>query len=349
CRLRALCGGEALSRDLAEALLPRTAALWNMYGPTETTVWSLLTRVEPGTGPISIGRPIANTTVYILDSQGRPVPAGVPGRLHIGGAGVARGYKNLPERTAQSFAANPIPERSGERIYNTGDLARYRPDGQVEFLGRADSQVKIRGTRIETAEIESVLRRHEAVRDAVVVVVRETSEAGKQLAAWIIPASNDVRPAAEIRRHAGTQLPAYMVPGTIHFVEEFPLTPNGKVDRRALAASTVTPAAPSSSAGAPPTPFESVLLRIFEDLFGLTPIGLDDNFFELGGDSLLAARLVAGIEKETGHNIPVGTVFELPTVRQLASAISGVTYRTPGPLVRLNREGDESREPLFCI
>ena len=346
-RLRALCGGEALSRELAEALLPRTASLWNMYGPTETTVWSLLTRVEPGTGSISIGRPIANTTVYILDSCGRPVPAGVPGRLHIGGAGVARGYKNLPERTSQAFAANPVPERSGERIYHTGDLARYRPDGQVEFLGRADGQVKIRGYRIETAEIESVLRRHEAVRDAV-VVVRGTSEADKQLIAWIVPAANDVQPAAEIRKHAGTQLPAYMIPGTIHFVEEFPLTPNGKVDRRALAALTVTPA-PSSPAGEAPTPFESVLLRIFEDLFKFTPIGVNDNFFDLGGHSLLAARLVARIEKETGHNIPVGTLFESPTVRQLAGAITGVTYKTASPLVRLNREGDESREPLFCI
>ena len=346
-KLRALCGGEALSRDLADALLPRTAALWNMYGPTETTVWSLLTRVEAGTGPISIGRPIANTTVYILDSCGRPVPAGVPGRLHIGGVGVARGYKNLPERTAQAFAANPIPERSGERIYHTGDLARYRPDGQVEFLGRADGQVKIRGFRIETAEIESVLRRHEAVRD-VVVAVRGTSEADKQLAAWIIPAASDVRPVAEIRKYAGTQLPAYMIPGTIHFVDEFPLTPNGKVDRRALVASTV-PTAPSSPVGAPPTPFESVLLRIFEDLFDFTPIGVNDNFFDLGGHSLLAARLVARIEKETGHNIPVGTLFESPTVRQLASSIAGVTYKTASPLVRLNREGDESREPLFCI
>jgi aspartate racemase len=347
-KLRALCGGEALSRELADALLPRTAALWNMYGPTETTVWSLLTRVEPGTGPISIGRPIANTTVYILDSCGRPVPAGVTGHLHIGGLGVARGYRNLAERTAQAFAANPIPERCGERIYHTGDLARYRPDGQVEFLGRADGQVKIRGYRIETAEIESVLRRHEAVRDAV-VVVRGTSETDKQLAAWVIPAARDLQPAADIRKHAGTQLPAYMIPGTIHFVEEFPLTPNGKVDRRALAASNAAPAAQPSPAGAALTPFESVLLRIFEDLFEFTPIGVNDNFFDLGGHSLLAARLVARIEKETGHNIPVGTLFESPTVRQLASAIAGVTYRTASPLVRLNQEGDESREPLFCV
>jgi acyl-coenzyme A synthetase/AMP-(fatty) acid ligase len=228
---------------LAEALLPRTATLWNMYGPTETTVWSLLTRVEAGTGPIPIGRPIANTTVYILDSFGRPVPAGVAGRLHIGGAGVARGYKNLPERTAQVFAANPIPERSGERIYHTGDLARYRPDGQVEFLGRADGQMRIHEYPIETAEIESVLRRQEAVRDAV-VIVRGTSEADKQLVAWIIPAARDVQPAAEIRKYAGTQLPAYMIPGTIHFVEEFPLTPEGKVDRRALAAGTGATALP---------------------------------------------------------------------------------------------------------
>src|SRR3569833_2746918 len=181
-KLRALCGGEALSRDLADTLLPRTAALWNIYGPTKTTVWSLQTHIETRTGPISIGRPIANTTVYILDSCGRPVPAGVPGRLHIGGVGVARGYKNLPERTAQAFAANPIPDRSGERIYHSGDLARYRPDGQVENQGRADGQVKIRGFRIETAEIESVLRRHEAVRD-VVVAVRGTAGAGGRRAA----------------------------------------------------------------------------------------------------------------------------------------------------------------------
>ncbi|HVV47386.1 MAG TPA: amino acid adenylation domain-containing protein [Bryobacteraceae bacterium] len=346
-RLRALCGGESLSRELADALLPRTAVLWNMYGPTETTVWSLLTRVEPGTGAISIGRPIANTTVYILDSQNRPVPVGVTGRLHIGGAGLARGYKNLSERTEQAFVANPLPECSGERIYHTGDLARYRSDGQLEFMGRADGQVKIRGYRIETAEIESVLRRHDSVADAA-VIVRGTSEADKQLVAWLIPAKSDLQPVVEIRKHAAAHLPAYMMPGTIHFVDEFPLTPNGKVDRRALAASTVA-STPSPVDTVPPTPFESVLIRIFEDLFEFTPISVNDNFFDLGGHSLLAARLVAKIEKETGHNIPVGTLFEAPTVRQLAGTIAGVTYKTASPLVRLNRDGDGGREPLFCI
>ncbi|HEY4085632.1 MAG TPA: amino acid adenylation domain-containing protein [Bryobacteraceae bacterium] len=338
-KLRALCGGEALSRDLAEALLPRTATLWNMYGHAETAAWSLLSRVEPGTGPVSIGRPIANTTAYILDSRDRPVPAGVPGRLHIGGAGVARGYRNLPEQTAQAFFANPIPERSGERIYRTDDLARYRPDGQVEFLGRADGHVN----PIETAEIESVLRRHEAVRDAL-VVVRGTPETDRQLVAWIVPAARDIQSAIEIRQYAGAQLPAYMVPGTIQFVDEFPLTPNGTVDRLAFADTAVSMSR-SSPKGAAPAHFESVLLRIFEDLLDRTPIGVDDNFFDLGGHSLLAARLVARIETETGHNIPAGTLFEAPTVRQLASA----TYRTSSPLIRLNRECDESREPLFCV
>ncbi|HVW11326.1 MAG TPA: amino acid adenylation domain-containing protein [Bryobacteraceae bacterium] len=346
-RLRALCGGEALPRELAEALLPRTAVLWNMYGPTETTVWSLMTRVEPGTGPIPIGRPIANTTVYILDAQGRPVPPGVTGRLHIGGAGLARGYRNLPDKTAQAWFFNPLPERSGERIYHTGDLARYRSDGLVEFLGRADGQVKIRGYRIETAEIESVLRRHEAVRDAV-VVVRGNAETDKQLVAWIIPVTNEVQPLAEIRKYAGIHLPGYMMPATIHLVDEYPLTQNGKVNRRALAESA-GPVAPSAPDTVPPTLLESVLLRIFEELFEFTPIGVNDNFFDLGGHSLLAARLVARIEKETGHNIPVGTLFESPTVRDLARALAGVTYTTASPLVRLNREGDESQAPLFCI
>ena len=347
-RLRALCGGEAMSRELADLLLPRVAALWNMYGPTETTVWSLLGRVETEPGPVPVGRPIANTTIYILDSFGRPVPCGVTGRLFIGGQGLARGYRNLPELTARSFAANPLPECRPERIYHTGDLARYRSDGQVEFLGRADGQVKIRGFRIETGEIESVLRRHDAVRDAV-VVVRGTSEADKQLVAWLLPSESDVQPAAEVRRHAANHLPAYMVPGTIRFLDEFPLTPNGKIDRRALAASAAAVLPPPSEAAAPQTPLESALIRIFEDLFGFAPISVTDNFFDLGGHSLLAARLVTSIEKETGHDIPVTALFEAPTVRELAQTIADSTYNLASPLVRFNPgEGDDGN-PLFCI
>ena len=223
--LKALCGGEAMSNELAGALLRKVGSLWNMYGPTETTVWSVIRHVHSAErGVVPIGKPIANTTVYVLDALKRPVPRGTVGDLYIGGKGLARGYMNLRPLTEDSFISNPLPECGGERIYKTGDRARFTTDGQLECLGRLDGQVKIRGHRIELGEIESSLRRHTSVRDAVVAI--RGSEAGDQrLVAWIVSNAGVARPAAEIQRHAESLLPSYMVPSAFVFLDAFPLTP----------------------------------------------------------------------------------------------------------------------------
>jgi amino acid adenylation domain-containing protein len=354
-RLKALCGGEAMSRELAEGLLKRVGSLWNMYGPTETTVWSVLARVrsERG-GPVPIGRPIANTTVYVLDAQGRPAPPGIAGKLYIGGKGLARGYKNRPELTAQTFIANPLTECGGERIYSTGDLARYHADGQLECLGRLDGQVKIRGHRIEMGDIESALRRHKGVREAVVAVrgdpARGNAVEDKRLVAWMLPTGGGSPSFSEIKEHAGSLLPAYMVPSAFVFLEAFPMTPNGKVDRNALPLPDPAVRTSGGETVTPQTPLEATILRIFKNLLGISRAGVTDNFFDLGGHSLLAMRLVTQIEKETGHSIPVATLFQAPTVQQLARKLQDRTYTAAwSPLVELRKGGGSDRPPLFCI
>ena len=346
-RLKALCGGEAMSRELADALLERAGSVWNMYGPTETAVWSLIARVQPNPEPVPIGRPIANTTAYVLDTCGRPAPAGVTGTLHIGGQGLARGYRNAPELTAEKFIANPLAECGAERIYNTGDLARYRADGQVECLGRLDGQLKLRGYRIEGGEIESVLRQHPAVRDAI-VVLRGNASGDPRLAAYLIAAGTIRPPLSELRRHVSNLLPDYMAPATFIFLDAFPLTPNGKVDRNALPGpDTMLPARETVP---PQTPLEATVLRIFKELLGAGTAGVTDNFFELGGHSLMAARLVSRIEKETGHSFPMTALFRAPTVRLLALQLQdGGRTESATPVVELRKAGASSAEPLFCV
>jgi amino acid adenylation domain-containing protein len=250
--LTILCGGEALSPDLADQLLPRCAALWNMYGPTESTVWSSIHRVEAQPGPVPLGHPIANTQLYLLDAHLQPVPIGVPGELYIGGAGLSVGYLARPELTAERFIPDPFSAQSGACLYKTGDLARYRPDGTSEFLGRVDHQVKVRGFRIELGEIEAVLERHPLVQQAAVIAWEDTPGNGaaapgdKRLAAYIVPAPADTRTGQnldqqlpqdlvrDLRHYLKGQLPDYMVPPAFVVLETLPLTPNGKVDRRAL-------------------------------------------------------------------------------------------------------------------
>src|SRR5262249_14279951 len=229
-----LSGGEILSRQLADQLLDGGGSLWNLYGPTETTIWSTICRVQNGEEPVSIGTPIANTQIYMLDSSLQPVPVGVHGELYIGGDGLARGYLNRPELTAEKFVANPFSSQPGARLYRTGDRARYLPDGNIEYLGRVDNQVKIRGYRIELDEIEATLNQHAAVKDSVVVARERESSEEKELVGYIVPNQDSVSSASDLRFLLRQKLPDYMIPSAFVFLNALPLTPNGKVDRSKL-------------------------------------------------------------------------------------------------------------------
>ena len=235
--LRIWCGGEALLPELAQQLRHLGAAVWNLYGPTETTIWSSAYEVTEGHGAgasVSIGRPLANTQLYVLDGQLRPVPVGVLGELYIGGDGLARGYLGQAELTAEKFVPHPFATVGGERLYRTGDLARYLGTGALEYAGRVDQQVKVRGYRIEVGEIEVALNAHEAVREAV-VVARAEADGEKRLVAYVVAEPEGVE-SRELQQHLSRRLPAYMVPSAFVMLEQLPLTPNGKVDRRALPA-----------------------------------------------------------------------------------------------------------------
>jgi amino acid adenylation domain-containing protein len=296
-KLRALCGGEALPRELAEELLPRTGELWNMYGPTETTIWSLCERVTSGTGPVSIGKPIANTQVYVLDGRLAPALLGVMGKLYLGGAGLARGYWNRPELTAEKFI--PHPFEKGARLYDTGDLARWRGDGTLAFQGRVDHQVKIRGFRIELGEIEHVLEQHAAV-EACAVVAQTRGAGDQQLAAHVVLRPGASATVSELRKHLRAVLPDYMVPPAFVMLDGLPLTPNGKVDRKLLAQSGAR--SRSDERYVPPrTEMEVFIAKLWQEVLGVERVGLRDNFFDLGGHSLLALRVMFRIEKATGE------------------------------------------------
>ena len=271
---RGLCGGEALPVALAEEIVACGIELWNMYGPTETTIWSSVSLVRANE-PLTIGRPIGNTSLYILDARLAPLPAGVAGELHIGGDGVARGYRNRPDLTSERFLPNPF---GTGRIYKTGDLARYRSDGSVEYLGRLDHQVKVRGFRIELGEIETLLTRNDGVARAVCVA--RDDGAGMALVAYIVPSGIPVS-SAHLRRYLSEHLPPYMVPDAIVELAEFPLTPNGKIDRKALPAPTRERLS-EEEVVAPSTPLERQLADIWERVLGISPIGVTDNFFDLG-------------------------------------------------------------------
>ncbi|MBW8852646.1 MAG: amino acid adenylation domain-containing protein [Xanthomonadales bacterium] len=309
--LRMLCGGEALPRELADRLLACGAALWNVYGPTETTVWSTLERVTAGDGPVPIGHPIANTEVYVVDKAMRPMPAGLPGELLIGGLGVALDYLDRPELTAEKFVDDPFGPRPGGRLYRTGDLARWRRDGRLEALGRIDHQVKLRGFRIELGEIESVLLQGEAVAQAV-VVCREDRPGDKRLVAYLVPASAAADVTA-LRNRLRERLPDYMLPAAFVGLDRLPLTPNGKVDRRALPAPEAD-AFGAADETAPRNPEEETLVALWAEILGRPKIGIHDNFFDLGGHSLLATQLVARMQAALGPDITLRMVFEAPTV-----------------------------------
>jgi amino acid adenylation domain-containing protein len=318
--LKIVCGGEALSRALAEELLRRGSALWHMYGPTETTVWSSILPLRPADGPVPIGGPIANTSFFVVDGHGQPVPVGVPGELWIGGEGVARGYHARAELTAERFIEAELVPGRPERVYRTGDLVRWRPAGTLEFLGRIDQQVKLRGFRIELGEIEAVLDSHPAVAGSV-AVVREDQPGDQRLIAYLVAAEAGPVEAEALRRLCKGKLPPFMVPSAFVVLDAFPVTANGKLDRRALPAPDGSRASAGGEYVAPETPMQEAVADIFGEVLGLRRVGLQDDFFDLGGHSLLAVKMLARVQERLGLTLPLGTVFEHSTVRGLADAI----------------------------
>ena len=347
------CGGEALPIELVERFFARLnldSVLHNFYGPTEasidTTFWTCKRGSDRQTAPI--GRPIANTQIYLLDSQLQPVMVGEPGELHIGGICLARGYLNRPDLSAQKFIPNPFSDQPNARLYKTGDLARYLPDGNIEFLGRIDHQVKIRGFRIELAEIEAVLSQHPAVQE-IVVIAREEVPGNQRLVAYVVPQPQPATTISELRRFLQQQLPEYMVPSTFVLLDALPLTPNGKVNRRALPTPESSHRTLETSFVPPRTPTEQMLAAIWAEVLGLEKVGVYDNFFELGGHSLLAARLLAAIEKAFHKNFLLATIFQNPTLEQMASFLDHSEWSTSCPSMVPIQLGGGSQPPLFCI
>ena len=313
-----MVGGEAfpnaLAKDLKEILNGR---LTNMYGPTETTIWSTTQEVEDP-GNIPIGRPIANTDIYILDENRQPTPIGVPGDLFIGGQGVVRGYLNRPDLTDERFIPNPFKD-DGSRMYWTGDLAKYRDDGVIEFLGRIDHQVKIRGYRIELGEIEAMLGNHEAVRDCV-LLLREDNPGDQRLVAYMVP-QGAAPDANDIREHLRKNLPEYMVPNDVVILDAMPLTPNGKLDRKQLPVPGTSQSA-TAEYEAPEDQLQETIVNIWQETLHLDKIGVKDNFFDLGGHSLLIVRVHQLLKEQVEKPISLTDLYRFPTIKSLTEFLN---------------------------
>ncbi|HEX8319553.1 amino acid adenylation domain-containing protein, partial [Longimicrobium sp.] len=333
--MRALCGGEALPADLASAVRSRVAALWNVYGPTETTIWSTsqAVRSDSAAANVPIGRPVANTRVYVLDGAGEPVPVGVAGELYIGGAGVVRGYLGRPEQTAERFVADPFGGEPGARLYRTGDLARWRVDGTMEFLGRTDFQVKVRGFRIELGEIEARLAEHADVREAA-VMAREDVPGDVRLVAYVVGEAD----AESLRAHLSTALPEYMIPAAYVRLEALPLTPNGKLDRKALPAPEGDAYA-SREYEAPLGAAEEALAEIWADVLRVDRVSRWANFFELGGHSLLAVRVVSRVRQVLDVEVPLGELFRSPVLADFARGLATAVQSELPPIEPVDRGG----------
>ncbi|MDH3276217.1 MAG: amino acid adenylation domain-containing protein, partial [Gammaproteobacteria bacterium] len=324
--LKILCGGEALSPQLASRLIDKGESLWNLYGPTEATIWSTIfkidTNIASGEAAVPIGRPISNTRVLILDKSLQLVPIGVAGELHIGGVGLARGYLNRPELTVEKFIADPFSDDPGARLYKTGDLARLREDGNIEFLGRIDQQVKLRGFRIELGEIESTLADHEAVREAA-VVIREDEPGDQRLVSYVVADEFNAPSVTDLRALVRSKLPEYMLPSAFILLDRLPLTANGKLDRNALP----IPEGERQSEETfvePRSDLERQLVEIWLQVLKLERLGIHDNFFDLGGHSLLATQVVSRIRAQLGIELPLSEMFEHPTVAELAQVMESL-------------------------
>jgi len=344
--LKMMCGGEPLPRELANQMLERSGELWNMYGPTETTIWSSLQKIEPGDDPILIGPPIANTQFYVVDKELEPVPIGVAGELLIGGDGLARGYFNRPDLTAEKFIADHF-RKDGSRVYRTGDLARFRSNGIVEFLGRLDFQVKVRGFRIELGEIEHLLNQHNDIKE-VVVVAQIDERQDVRLAAYIIPVDGKELNGSALRKYLAKKLPEYMVPSFFIEMDSFPLTPNAKIDRKAFPKPDTSLLKSERECVAPRDELEMQLAAIWQKALNVKRLGINDNFFELGGHSLLAAQVFARINKKIGMNLPLAILFQAPTIRQLGVLIRQKDWKPSWKsLVPIQATGD--KPPLFLV
>ncbi|MBW4556597.1 MAG: amino acid adenylation domain-containing protein [Trichormus sp. ATA11-4-KO1] len=327
-QLKILCGGEALPVHLAHQLRQQCASLWNMYGPTETTIWSAASEVKTDSEVVSISQPIANTQLYILDQYNQLVPVGVAGELHIGGDGLARGYFLRPDITAEKFIPHPYAKNIGERLYKTGDLARYLPNGEIEYIGRIDYQVKVRGFRIELGEIEAVINQYPAVRETI-VTVREDEVDSQSLVAYVVPQVQQRLVTTELRRFLESKLPSYMIPGAVVMLEALPLTPNGKVDRKALPAPDLTLLSSVNLLTAT-TPIENLLTGIWAEVLGINQIGVEQNFFELGGHSLIATRVISQIRQVFQVELPLSYLFAKPTIAGLAKEIEKAIQANSG-------------------
>lgn len=339
-QLKLLCGGEALPQDLATELLNQAAALWNLYGPTETTVWSTACQIQPEDCSIAIGRPIANTQVYLLDAALQPVPIGVPGQLYIGGTGLARGYLNRPALTAEKFIPDLFSNCPTARLYQTGDLARYRPDGKLEFWGRIDHQVKIRGFRVELREIEVVLSRHPGVQQTV-VLAREDSQ-DKHLVAYVVPTPEHPN-TTELRQHLRQHLPDYMIPSVFVTLAALPLTPNGKVNRQALPAPDHLRPTLATAYIAPQSQIEQAIANVWQAALSLEKVGIHDNFWDLGGNSLRMFQVFSQLREIFSQNISMVDLFQYPTISSLADYLSQSQSKQP---VQSSLEQPQARDAM---
>ena len=354
-RRHLILGGEALPLSLAERIskLARDCRLINHYGPTETTVGSLTFNIEEKDdsarvySTIPIGRPIANTEAYILDQNFEPSPTGVAGELYIGGAGLARGYLNQPAQTAERFIPNPFSIQTGARLYKTGDLARYLPDGNIEFIGRNDHQVKIRGFRVELGEIEAALARHAAVRQSVVMATGDGAGDARLIA--YVAASSDARPTSnDLREFLRKELPDYMVPHLFVMLKSLPLMANGKVDRRALPSPEQAEAGKETVFVGPRTPAEEAIASIWAEVLKVSKVSIHDNFFNLGGHSLLITQVVARLRKVFKVELPLRSLFESPTIAQLAERIEAAEREEADRMLdELENLSDEEAERLL--
>jgi amino acid adenylation domain-containing protein len=327
--LKVLCGGEALDNSLAADLVERSTKVWNLYGPTESTIWSAVyqlesqLKTEATQGTIPIGRPIANTQIYLLDHNLQPVPIGVAGELHIGGDGLARGYLNRPELTQEKFIPNPIAPSISARLYKTGDLARYLPNGNIEYLGRIDHQVKVRGFRIELGEIETAIAQHPGVRESVVITSEESTESNdfKRLVAYVVAREEATVTISALRNFVASKLPRYMIPSAWVTLESLPLTPNNKVDRKALPVPEKIRPELDKKLVAPRNFIESELTKIWTEVLDVDKVGIFDNFFELGGDSILAIVAITRANQASKLQVTVKQLFQHQTVAELAMVV----------------------------
>ncbi|HEX8709118.1 MAG TPA: non-ribosomal peptide synthetase, partial [Pyrinomonadaceae bacterium] len=323
-----VCAGETCTREVVQRWSAQGRRLINAYGPTEATVCATLTDELKGEEKPPIGRPIGNVRVYVLDKQQRPVPVGVVGELYIGGMGVARGYQNRAEMSAEKFIPDAYSEEGGERLYRTGDWVRYVKGGKLEYVGRIDEQVKVRGFRIELGEIEAALAAHEAVREAA-VVVKEDSSGDKRLAAYVVGREPGAPTAGELRLFIKDKLPGHMIPALFVTLDEMPLTPNGKIDRRALARLKVERTEVQANLVMPRTEAERTIAGIWQEVLQLESVGVHDNFFDLGGHSLLLIQLQGKLKEALGPGITIIDLFEHPTIAALSEELSRKRSEAP--------------------